>query len=58
MLIATSESGTRFYAVVTGTTLEQGTVDPQRFPPDPDSINTPFDTYPGRVACTPGAWPS
>jgi hypothetical protein len=38
--------------------VEHGTVDPLRFPPGPNSINTPFDTYPGPVACTPGAWPS
>jgi hypothetical protein len=58
MLIGTSESGTRFCAVITDTTVKQGTVDPQRFPPDPESINTPFDTYPGPVACTPSIWPS
>jgi hypothetical protein len=57
MLISPSESGTRFCAVIKDTTVERGTVDPERFPPDPNSLNTPFDPYPGPVACTPGGWP-
>jgi hypothetical protein len=57
MLISPSESGTRFCAVVNDTTVVHGTVDPERYPPDPNSLNTPFDPYPGPVSCTPGAWP-
>jgi len=57
MLISPSESGTRFCAVINDTTVERGTMDPERYPPDPNSLNTPFDRYPGPIACTPGGWP-
>ncbi len=58
MLISPSESGTRFCAVITDATVERGIVDPERFPPDPTSINTPFDPYPGPVACSEASWQS
>jgi hypothetical protein len=57
MLISPSESGTRFCVVITDTSLKRGTIDPERYPPDPNSLNTPWDNYPGPVACTPEGWP-
>jgi hypothetical protein len=58
MLISPSESGTRFCAVISDSGVEHGIVDPERYPPDPSSINTPWDKYPGPVGCSPGAWPA
>jgi hypothetical protein len=56
MLISPSESGTRFCAVISDSAVEHGIVDPERYPPDPNSLNTPWDPYPGRVACTGSEW--
>jgi hypothetical protein len=58
MLVSTSESGSRYCAVIGYAGVERGIVDPQRYPPDPTSINTPWDKYPGPVGCSPGEWPA
>ena len=58
MLISPSESGTRFCAVISDDAVARGIVDPDRFPPDPTSLNSPWDNYPGPVSCTRGGWPS
>ncbi len=57
MLISPSESGTRFCAVISDASVARGIVDPDRFPPDPTSLNSPWDNYPGPVSCTRGGWP-
>jgi hypothetical protein len=58
MLISPSESGTRFCAVIGDAGAKRGIVNPDIYPPDPTSINTPFDPYPGPVACTETGWRS